>query len=303
MPKNSEESSELDRKEKETRDRYRTAIAPAIDTPQDNPLVEFDPKYLLTISSDPLCLTSRMLMFSDDMRNLPRECDVSKHSSAKRRNILHNWKFTEPSIISKMHFAARWGFVAYIDRLLKENDIDINTTGVLYEAALNQEFEMLVHLVEQHKANVNYRHKEPHMGTALLGAIQSGDIKSVNYLIEKGASVDDEGALSERPIECCLANLIMRNKEIDKKYIPILQALISAGAPLLVELKRTNTSITEHISVLPQDDDRSIDDVEAAVSALSLDIPDAELTTIVPSSIAASSSEVSATSTRRTLRR
>lgn len=310
MPKFSTDSSDLSDEEKKAKGPYRIRNAAKLKMR----MIKHDSNTTKSTVRAANMNQSRTLLFSADLSTLPPECDVSKHSPDKQQTISRNWRHSQSTSKDKIEFAARWGFISLVDKLIRENQIDINKTAALYTAAIYNEFAMLKHLVEEYRADVNSR-GDFLSGTPLQGAIQSGNLDAVNYLVAHGASVEEQGMFSEKPIETCLKNL-KNFGNINMKYISILQALISAGASLdhhwkfysksprafFEELQIKHPSVLEPISVLlSRNDDSSIEDVEAALNALSLNNHD-EIGNIVLAFAAASASDLGSVATRSTLK-
>lgn len=160
---------------------------------------------------------------------LPVECDISKFTENEKQRIASTWKYADSSLEEKIKFASKWGFTVYLDKLLNENAVDINKSAALYSAALNGRLETISYLVEQRNADINYYDSALLSDLPLNGAILSGDVNCVKYLLEKGASVEARGELTKNAIEQCIA-LISTIPATN--CFTILKELIKAGASL-----------------------------------------------------------------------
>ncbi len=180
---------------------------------------------------------------------LPEECDLSSYSDRERNHILVNWKYSHSKLTSKIQFAARWGFIAYLDKLVQENEVDLNESGALYQAALGNRFEMVKHLVERHHVDVNYFKPYSLSDLPLNGAISSLNATGVGYLLSKGASLVLKGEYSRNALEHCVDKIDLSIK-LEERIVLVLRELIKAGSSSDVDISFDGMSPTAYLKKL-----------------------------------------------------
>lgn len=181
---------------------------------------------------------------STRLRGLPRECDLSSFSDREIRRINLNWERSQHALNTKIFFAAQWGFTDYLDILLTKNRVNLNKAGALYMAAQSARLDTVKHLVEQRNADVNYCDENPLLDLPLHGAISSGNVECVSYLLSKGALVTTKGSHSKSAVEHCLnyGSLLK-----DSNKYEILKELIKAGASLDTYLSSRKTTARAYL--------------------------------------------------------
>ena len=151
-----------------------------------------------------------------------------------RRRIMNvNWKYSYAKISKELCFAARWNRQAMLCRILDAHPELINQTEALSVACLGGHLPCVSILKKQYGEDVN---RKP-LGDAdypIFQAIFSGNVETVNFLLEQGATLEVRSSIfNESPIQYCQRQ--MKNSATGKlvpKYIPIFKVLVDASADL-----------------------------------------------------------------------
>lgn len=180
---------------------------------------------------------------------LPAECDLSFYSDIEQGHILSNWKWSRSKLTNQIQFAARWGFIDYLDKLTEENEVDLDNAGALYQATLHSRFAMVKHLVEKYHVNVNYYDSNQFSDLPLNVAVSKLDPTCVSYLLNKGASLLLKGRNFRNALQHCV-DIIDVNINLHEKTVLVLRELIKAGISLKIDLSFNELPPREYLKSL-----------------------------------------------------
>lgn len=196
---------------------------------------------------------------------LPPEV-YSRHIVYKKYDqMVHNWKYSHSTDTQQLEFAARFGLVEMIRRLLTIDRNLITKCSPLSTACLSGHTEAARVLIEEFSADVN----EQGMGGAhaIHDAVTSGNLSTVNVLLKHNARLDvTSGFFKETPLQTCQRYLKGHLQKFDTNYIPILRSLITHNADISKTHLLLGTTLQQDINALKNIDSELLNELTSLFS-------------------------------------
>lgn len=160
---------------------------------------------------------------------LPPEADRDFCTECTYQNMVGNWQYCHQTETKQLEYAARWGLVEMIRRLLTKNSNLLSQCDPLPTACLSGHIEAARVLIEDFGADVNQQSSDGDY--AIHSAVSSGDLAIVQLLLKHHARLDVKSSFySETPLQTCQRELKGYTGRIETKYIPIIKTLIAHNA-------------------------------------------------------------------------
>lgn len=160
-------------------------------------------------------------------------------------SMVLNWQYSQQSAAAKLCYAARWGQIPMLQRLLAKCPEPVNRCEALTTACLYGNIEIVKILVNEYNADVNFKYQDEYpIYNAICNSNPLRRLEIIDFLIENGANIHHQsGSFNETAIQTCLRYLNGYSGKINADYIPVLKRLIDAGGKVHEPHSLSNCSL------------------------------------------------------------